>query len=156
MAPGRLRIRVVASALLVCAADQAVKALVVAAIPASASVPIIPGIFSLTHVENTGVAFGLLAGASPLVTVLAALTLVFLLFYNKGRQIGTGAAWPGIAAMAGGAAGNLIDRVRLGYVVDYLDVHVWPVFNLADIAIVLGAAVLIIAFSREGRSASRR
>ena len=106
--------------------------------------------------QNTGVAFGLLAGASPLITALAALTLVFLLFYNKGRQIGTGAAWPGIAAMAGGAAGNLIDRVRLGYVVDYLDVHVWPVFNLADVAIVLGAAVLIIAFSREGRSASRR
>ncbi len=156
MAPGRLRIRVIASALLVCAADQIVKALVVAAIPASASISIIPGVFSLTHVQNTGVAFGLFAGASPLVTVLAALTLIFLLFYNRGRQIGTDAAWPGIAAMAGGAAGNLIDRVRLGYVVDYLDVQVWPVFNLADVAIVLGATVLIIAFSRERRPASRR
>ncbi|MGH2405660.1 MAG: signal peptidase II [bacterium] len=147
---------VAAAAALVAAADQAVKAMIVAAIPASASVSIVPGVFSLTHVQNTGVAFGLLAGASPVVTALAALTLVFLLFYNRGRQIGTGAAWLGIAAMAGGAAGNLIDRVRLGYVVDYLDVHIWPVFNLADVAIVLGAAILIIAFTREGRPASRR
>lgn len=130
--------------------------MVVAAIPPSTSIAIIPGIFSLTHVQNTGVAFGLLAGASPLVTALAALTLVFLLFYNRGRQIATGVAWPGIAAMTGGAAGNLIDRVRLGYVVDYLDVHIWPVFNLADVAIVLGAAALIISFSREGHQAARR
>ncbi len=142
--------------MLVSAADQAVKSMIAAAIPASASIPIISGILSLTHVQNTGVAFGLFAGASPVVTVLAALTLIFLLFYNRGRQIGVGAAWPGIGAMAGGAAGNLIDRVRLGYVVDYLDVHVWPVFNLADVAIVLGAAVVIVSFSREGHPASRR
>jgi signal peptidase II len=58
--------------------------------------------------------------------------------------------------MAGGAAGNLIDRVRLGHVVDYLDVHIWPVFNLADVAIVLGAAILIVALSREGSPAPRR
>lgn len=130
--------------------------LVSAAIPPGGSLPVIPRVFSLTHVQNTGVAFGLLAGASPVITALAALTLVFLLFYNKGRQIRTRAAGLGIAAMAGGAAGNLIDRVRLGHVVDYLDVHVWPVFNLADVAIVLGAAILIVALSREGSPAPRR
>jgi signal peptidase II len=107
-------------------------------------------------VQNTGVAFGLFAGVSPLITALAALTLVFLLFYNKGRQIRSRAAGAGIAAMAGGAAGNLIDRVRLGYVVDYLDVHVWPVFNLADVAIVVGAVVLIVALSRDERPAQSR
>jgi len=130
--------------------------LVSAAIPPGGSVPVIPRVFSLTHVQNTGVAFGLLAGASPVITALAALTLVLLLFYNKGRQIRTRAAGLGIAAMAGGAAGNLIDRVRLGHVVDYLDVHIWPVFNLADVAIVLGAAILIVALSREGSPAPRR
>jgi signal peptidase II len=119
-------------------------------------VPVVPGVLSLTHVQNPGVAFGLLAGLSPLITVIAALTLVFLLFYNRGRQIRTRAAGAGIAAMAGGAAGNLIDRVRLGYVVDYLDVHVWPVFNLADVAIVVGAAILIVALSREGHPAQSR
>ncbi len=144
------------AAVLVAAADQGTKAIVVAAIPLTMSLPVIPGILSLTHVQNPGVAFGLLAGLSPFITAIAALTLVFLLFYNRGRQIRTRAAGAGVAAMAGGAAGNLIDRVRLGYVVDYLDVHVWPVFNLADVAIVLGAAVLIVALSREGNPAQSR
>lgn len=132
------------------AVDQWVKARIAAAIPAGVSVPVIPGIFSLTHVQNRGVAFGLLAGASPLVTILAALTLVLILLYNRGRQFPSSrSAAAGVACMAGGAVGNLVDRLRFGYVVDYLDVHIWPVFNLADVAIVIGAGLLILAFSRD-------
>ena len=142
--------------ILVVGADQWIKALVVAAIPVSMSVPVVPGVLSLTHVQNRGVAFGLFAGLSPLIAALAALTLVFLLSYNKGRRLRSRAAGAGIALMAGGAAGNLVDRVRLGYVVDYLDVHVWPVFNLADVAIVVGAGILILALSREGSLAQSR
>jgi signal peptidase II len=120
------------------------------------SISVIPRVFSLTHVQNTGVAFGLFAGISPLITALAALTLLFVLFYNKDRWQGSHAVGAGIALMAGGAAGNLLDRVRLGFVVDYLDPHVWPVFNLADVAIVVGAGVLVVALSREGRPAYPR
>ncbi len=142
--------------ILVVGADQWIKALVIAAIPVATSVPVVPGVLSLTHVQNRGVAFGLFAGLSPLIAALAALTLVFLLSYNKGRRLRSRAAGAGIALMAGGAAGNLVDRVRLGYVVDYLDVHVWPVFNLADMAIVVGAGILILVLSREGNLAQSR
>lgn len=137
-------------------ADQWIKALVIVAIPVATSVPVVPGVLSMTHVQNRGVAFGLFAGLSPLIAALAALTLVFLLSYNKGRRLRSRAAGAGIALMAGGAAGNLVDRVRLGYVVDYLDVHVWPVFNLADVAIVVGAGILILVLSREGSLAQSR
>ncbi|MDR7483819.1 MAG: signal peptidase II [Armatimonadota bacterium] len=142
----------VLGAVAVAAADQAIKALVSGALPPSTSVPVIPGVLSLTHVQNTGVAFGLFAGLSPVVTALAALTLLLVLFYNRGRWLASRTAGVGMAAMAGGAAGNLFDRARLGYVVDYLDLHVWPVFNIADVAVVIGAGVLVLALSREGRA----
>jgi signal peptidase II len=133
--------------------DQGIKAAIARVMPVGATAAVIPGAFSLTHVQNTGVAFGLLAGLSPFVTALAALTLLFVLFYNRGRWQGSRLVRAGVALMAGGAAGNLLDRVRLGFVVDYLDLHVWPVFNLADVAIVVGAGVLVLALSREGRPA---
>ena len=136
--------------------DQGIKAVVVRQIPAAATIPLIPGVLSLTHVQNTGVAFGLFAGISPLITAFAALTLLFFLFYNRGRWLGSRVIGAGIALMAGGAAGNLLDRVRLGFVVDYLDLHVWPVFNLADVAIVVGAGILVLALSRDGRPAYPR
>ncbi|MBI3997944.1 MAG: signal peptidase II [Armatimonadetes bacterium] len=142
--------------MLVAGIDQWVKAAVADAIPASVSVTVLPGLLSLTHVQNRGVAFGLFSGASPLITAMAALTLIALLSYNKGRQLRSRTAAAGVAGMAGGALGNLIDRVRLGYVVDYLDVHVWPVFNLADVAIVLGAGLLILALSREANLTQSR
>lgn len=133
--------------------DQGIKAAVIRAMPVGTTIAVIPGAFSLTRVQNTGVAFGLLAGLSPFVTALAALTLLFVLFYNRGRWRGSSLVGAGVSLMAGGAAGNLLDRVRFGYVVDYLDLHVWPVFNLADVAIVVGAGVLVLALSREGRPA---
>ena len=148
--------RPLAASVAAAAADQWIKAVVVRTIPVAASIPVIPGVLSLTHVQNRGVAFGLLAGISPIITAAAALTLVVLLSYNKGRQLRSRASGTGVALMAGGAAGNLLDRVRLGFVIDYLDVHVWPVFNLADVAIVVGAGLLLLAFSREGHLAQFR
>jgi signal peptidase II len=106
---------------------------------------LIPGILSLVVLHNRGIAFGLLGRISPAVAVVLALTVLVALFYNRG-------AWPrgpagqwGVGLMVGGALGNVTDRLRFGYVVDYVDVHVWPVFNLADAAIVAGAGVLAAA-----------
>jgi len=141
------------AAVVVFVSDQYVKARIVESLPAGASVPLIPGLVSLTHVQNRGVAFGLLAGAASLLPVLAVLTLVLLLAYNRGRQFSRPAA-VGVACMAGGAIGNLADRFRLGHVVDYVDVHIWPVFNLADVAIVIGAGLLLVTFARGERSTS--
>ncbi len=115
--------------------------------------PVISGLLSLTHVQNRGVAFGLLAGISPILMILVALTLVVLLSYNKGRRTWSRATGVGFALMAGGAAGNLLDRIRFGFVVDYLDVHVWPVFNLADAAIVTGAGLVLLVLMRPGPGA---
>jgi signal peptidase II len=140
----------------VVAVDQAAKAVVVHWVPMGASVPVVPGVFSLSPVANTGVAFGLLAGLSPAVAALAAVTLFAVLLYHRGRRPGSSAEGAGIALMAGGAAANLLDRVRLGYVIDYLDLHVWPVFNAADTAIVVGAGVLLVTLVRDGRRADPR
>lgn len=133
------------------AADQGAKALIVRALPPSASIPVLPGVLSLTHVQNPGVAFGLLSGIPPVAAVLVALTLFFLVLYNRGRWLTTRAAGGGFVLMAGGACGNLLDRARLGHVVDYLDLHFWPVFNLADVAIVVGAGLMVLVMAREGR-----
>jgi signal peptidase II len=137
----------------VAAADQWIKMLVARSIPPGSSVPVISGLLSLTHVQNRGVAFGLLAGISPILMILVALTLVVLLSYNKGRRTWSRATGVGFALMAGGAAGNLLDRIRFGFVVDYLDVHVWPVFNLADAAIVTGAGLVLLVLMRPGPGA---
>lgn len=139
-----------AAAAVVTGADQWIKALVTRAMPPGSSVPVIDGLLSLTHVQNHGVAFGLMPGIPPIVTMLAALTLVVLLAYNKGRQLRSRMSAVGLALMAGGAVGNLLDRIRYGFVVDYIDVHVWPVFNLADAAIVAGAGLVVLALMRSG------
>ncbi|MBI3976121.1 MAG: signal peptidase II [Armatimonadetes bacterium] len=140
-------------ALLIAGADQIGKALIVRALPVGGSVTVIPGVLSLTHVQNTGIAFGLLRGLPLPVLLLAALTVVFLLIYNWTRPGGGGprdlAGRAALGCLLGGAAGNLVDRVRLGYVIDYLDLHVWPVFNLADAAVVFGGVLLLVAAVRQ-------
>lgn len=142
-------------ALAVAGLDQAVKALVVRTFAAGSSVALIPGVLSLTYVQNTGIAFGLLSGVPLLVVALAGLTVVFLVLYNEGhwqRDLTSRAA---VGLVLGGAAGNLSDRIRLGYVIDYLDLHVWPVFNLADAAVVCGGALLLLALIRQNPGGGR-
>lgn len=124
---------------------------------------LVPGLFNLTHVNNRGAAFGLLANAtSPVVLVLlvgfsmAALVLVLSLLWRGPASRLTG--W-GLGLILGGALGNLLDRLYAGSVVDFLDFHLgpyhWPAFNLADTAIVVGAGVLIVEVLRSRRPAPR-
>ncbi|HLE78412.1 MAG TPA: signal peptidase II [bacterium] len=139
-------------------ADQAVKALVGRLLPLGDSVPLIPGIVALTHVRNTGIAFGMAGGVPVAVPGAIALTFLFLLFYNRPRWTRPPLARAALALLAGGAVGNLVDRVRVGAVIDYLDVFVWPVFNLADLAVTTGSALLILALipRREPEGAASR
>ena len=117
------------------------------------SVPVVPHFFSLTHVENTGAAFSLFADWPPdvrrplLVSFsIVALAVVCYLLWNSAR----GFSWNGLALalILGGAVGNLYDRVLYGRVTDflhcYIGTHSWPDFNLADSAIVVGTALLIV------------
>jgi signal peptidase II len=111
--------------------------------------------FSLTYVRNTGAAFGFLAAANPafrvpFFLVLPIVAMVFLSFLY--RDLPKDARWRSLALglVSGGAIGNLIDRIRLGYVVDFLDFHcgaTWsfPAFNIADSAICVGVGILLIA-----------
>ncbi len=130
---------------LVVAADQAAKALVGSVLPVGASVPVIPGVLALTHVHNPGVAFSLLRDVPA--SLPAALTAVLLaLLFGRPRWVPP-PAQAGLAVLCGGAVGNLVDRVRIGAVVDYVDLRVWPVFNLADVAVTAGAAAVLLALA---------
>ena len=133
--------------------DQATKLSIVESMRLHESIPIVPNLFSLTYIRNPGAAFGLLAGSSNAfrmvffgVTSLFALALLGTILFRLPEK-----DWMGqlsIAGILGGAIGNLIDRLRYGEVIDFLDVYVgsyhWPAFNVADAAITTGASVLMI------------
>ena len=139
-------------------ADQATKLAVVAALPLNAGRPVIPGFFDLVHVRNTGGAFSLLAGApSPWRNLLfVALSLLAVgVILHVYRKAGDALLRAGLALVLGGALGNLLDRLRLGEVVDFLALHYgafhWPAFNVADSAITVGCALLLVSALRPAR-----
>ncbi len=103
---------------------------------------IIEPVLALEYGENTGAAFGILRGQGALLTVLAALVLAGLLVYYLTVHEPSTVLTASIGLLLGGAVGNLVDRVRLGYVVDFVEVGVWPNFNLADSAISVGVVLL--------------
>ena len=135
----------VASALGVLAASQGVGWAVTDLVAPGEARVLVPGLLSLSVVHNPGVAFGWFRDVSPPLAVGLALTVLAALFYNRSAWPGRAADQWGFGLMVGGALANVVDRVRFGYVVDYIDVHVWPVFNLADAAIVVGVSLLIAA-----------
>jgi signal peptidase II len=140
--------------------DQLTKALVVRAIPLHESVQVVPGLLDLTHVRNTGAAFGFMNAVdfpykTTVITIAAVVALCGIAIYasHVGGETRLGRA--GLALVLGGAMGNLVDRVRLGYVVDFVDAHYagwhfWA-FNVADSAITVGAALLIFDLIRAPR-----
>jgi signal peptidase II len=133
----------------VVALDQAVKALVEAVLPYGRPQPVIPGVLWFTHVHNPGVAFGQLAGAGWVLVALALGAAAFILGY-RARLLRQGELPAiltfGLALPLGGALGNAIDRVRIGKVVDFFDLGWFPVFNVADSAITVGAGLLLLYF----------
>lgn len=139
--------------LFIVAADQATKWLVIQRLPLYEDLPLITGLLSLQHVRNSGAVFGFLSGADipfkPYVfALLSGLALAALTYYA--RTIPAEEKLPrfALSLVIGGAIGNLIDRVRFGYVVDfvkmYWETYVWPNFNVADSAISVGLVLLII------------
>ena len=123
--------------------DQLVKHLVVSTMHLGQSLPVIKGIFHITYVLNPGAAFGMLEHQRWFF-ILVALAAVLLgaAFYKKLQQESF-LMRSGAGLLLGGAVGNLADRIQSGLVVDFLDFRVWPVFNIADIAICAGAGILI-------------
>lgn len=139
--------------IVVVAFDQATKAVVRSRFELHDTLEIIPGLFSLTRVHNYGAAFGLMNAAdfpykTVVLSLMAAAALVALAVYASTIPAAQRLARLGLALIVGGAAGNLIDRVSAGYVVDFVDVywrdwHFWA-FNVADAAITVGVALMIL------------
>ena len=147
----RLRLSYLALASGVALLDQITKAVIAARIPLHTSVNVIPGFFDLTHLRNPGAAFSLFAdGAGPGPSLLLTGTTVVVLcgvlvyaFRTSARDLVLQTA---LALISGGAVGNLVDRLRVGSVTDflrfYIGTHEWPSFNVADSAITVGVALL--------------
>lgn len=145
---GRPTLLALAVSALIVGADQATKALARGAVARGESDPIFPGI-ELVNVRNRGVAFGFLSDGGTIVAVvtgLALLALVVFFVVNRARPL----AWLPVGLLLGGAVGNLIDRVREGAVTDFIDIPLWPAFNLADVSITFG--VLALLYVLEGPS----
>lgn len=115
------------------------------------SVPVIPSVFYLTRLANPGAAFGLFAGANFALVLVAVAVAGFIIFAGPRLAGGNPILISGLGLQLGGAVGNLIDRVRVGMVTDFLDFGFWPVFNVADIAIVGGAGLLVWGYFRTAR-----
>lgn len=105
------------------------------------SVPVLPGIFHITYVRNPGAAFGLLAYRTGFFVMVTVLVVALILFFARLLPAGRWGLKVALGLQLGGSLGNLVDRLRTAHVVDFLDFRVWPVFNLADVAIVIGALV---------------
>lgn len=131
----------------VVAGDQAAKAAIGAQLVPGEQVEVL-GPLQLTLSHNRGVAFGLAggAGAGLVLTTLAALAVIGYLFARKPDRPGM---WVAVGLVAGGALGNLIDRIRADAVTDYIDIGSWPAFNLADIAISIGVVLLVFLYLRD-------
>ncbi|HID54261.1 MAG TPA: signal peptidase II [Anaerolineae bacterium] len=138
--------------------DQLSKYIVIQTLPlyqSWAPIPALAAFFQITHATNTGTAFGLFPNVGWLFGLMAVVVSGAIIYFNE--RIASGNIWLRVALglELGGALGNLIDRVRLGYVTDLLDFGPWPVFNLADLAIVSGAVLLAWIVLREEREAKK-
>ena len=137
------------------AADQLTKQLVSSQLALDEKVQLV-GPLSIHHVQNSGIAFGLFSSATAAVTVLTAFAVGWMLvFFAR-----SGARHPvlpvALGLLIGGSLSNLIDRIRLGHVTDFLDLRWWPAFNLADTFIVIGVAILFLTLLASDREPRRR
>ncbi len=112
--------------------------------------------FTLTYVTNTGAAFGMLPEGGTLFTIVALVVVGVILYFYRQLPERVWLVRVALGLQLGGAVGNLVDRIRLGYVVDFLDFKFWPVFNVADSCIVVGVALLIFLMWREDRRTASR
>jgi signal peptidase II len=128
-------------------ADQLTKHLVADRLAVGDSDEVLP-FLSITHVHNTGIAFGVMPNRLELVTVLTGIAVAWMLLHFA-RSGARHVLFPvALGLLIGGSVSNLLDRVRQSYVVDFIDLPRWPTFNLADTFIVCGVALLLIGFAR--------
>ena len=144
--------------LLLALLDQASKVLVLRFIPFQGSIPIVPGFFNLTHVYNTGAAFGMLHDSNLFFIVVSSVAFVGLVAMRRHFE-GTLMRWGWMLLLAG-IIGNVSDRLRLGHVVDFLDFQIgsyhWPSFNVADSCICIAAGLFLLGSFSSGEKLDTR
>jgi signal peptidase II len=145
---------------LVVVVDQATKWLIVQNFRMHEALPVIPDFFDLVYVRNKGAAFGIFADTGfrvPFLLTTTMVAVVFLVWFYRQLKPEQVLSRSALSMVLGGAVGNLIDRLRLGEVIDFLDVHWfqhhWPAFNVADSAICVGVGMLLLAQWRDSRQA---
>lgn len=121
-------------------------------------VTVIPGFFNITYVTNTGTAFGFFSFLGPRTLLwIAVIALVVMVAVYVRHSLKSAEVAYGLSLIVGGALGNMFDRLRFGYVVDFLDVHykdkfVWPTFNFADVVICIGVALMLFGLLKSSES----
>ena len=133
--------------MLAVASDQLSKAWIITILPTNESIPE-EGFFRLTHVQNSGAIFGLFRDHTSTMIIGSSIGIVLILFcaffaYRWFLPINTKTGKLSLGLILGGTIGNLIDRIRLGYVTDFIDIGIWPTFNLADSSVVTGVIILV-------------
>lgn len=141
-------------AVTIIALDQYSKSIVESALELYTYWAPFPGLehlFRITHVSNTGVAFGLFQNGNTIFTILALVVSAAILIYNARLEGGHKVLRLALGLQMGGALGNMIDRLRLGHVTDFMDFGPWPVWNLADLSIVTGTILLVLVMLNDER-----
>ncbi|AKL95552.1 lipoprotein signal peptidase LspA [Clostridium aceticum] len=123
--------------------DQLSKILVLNYLKDVGEIPIIKNVLHFTYVENRGAAFGVLQGQRWFFIIMTVLIVGFIVIYFRKNKNYPKPMMLGLSLIVGGAAGNLVDRVLYNFVVDFIDFRIWPVFNIADSAIVIGQILVI-------------
>jgi len=145
--------------------DQITKAVIQNTVPLYHSITVIPGFFSITHIHNPGGAFGFMANKSSglrnlLFLLISSLAICLIFYFYKKTPQKYSLLSACFALILGGALGNLIDRIRFGKVVDFLDFYIgsyhWPAFNVADSLLCIGIGLLIISTIFTGKPAQKR
>ncbi len=135
--------------ILVVVLDRITKLAVVNTLTENMSIPIIKNVFHLTYILNPGAAFGMLEYSRVFFIALTVVILACVVIFRKKIQQEAPMIKYGGALFLGGAIGNLIDRIETGLVVDFFDFRIWPIFNVADIAICVGVGLIIWSVMKE-------
>ena len=139
-------------ALILLSLDQFSKYLIRQKMYLTESIPVIKGMFHITYVENTGIAFGLFPRGHSLFIIISLIIILVIVFFERKKALKSPGERFCLGLVLGGALGNLIDRLRFGFVIDFLDFRIWPVFNFADSAVCIGGVLIAFFLLKKRRT----
>lgn len=137
------------TAILVLVADQITKSIIIERVPENSSIEIIRGLLYITHVKNSGAAFGMFQGYTNILAVVSIVAIVLIIILKVILKLDFAFYNVSLGFILGGAIGNLIDRYFLGEVTDFINLSFIPVFNIADFSLIVGFCLIIILIIRE-------